>query len=132
MEKATLTAIQADVAAALAQIGQTHGVTVFAGTATARDITGAMRFSVVENDEDGNPRNPFEADFSKHGEALGFTEEDLGREFFFKNKLYTFEGTQSRAFRYPAVARRADGKVRRLTVADVKGAFAELEAVIAD
>ena len=119
------TMIRLQIDAALADLGEQHGISINAGNATYSDNTITFKLELQIEGFD-----PLKDAFEKSCEWFGLKPEDYGREFVKGVRLYKIVGLKPRNRKYPIICQdMKTGKHYKLPEADVQAALGVKQSV---
>lgn len=124
--KRNLTAIFAEVEAALAPIAERHGIKLERKRCSYREdeLPVAFQFITVELDGEGNAMDSRAKDFVKYADLYGLSKDDFLAEFRSNGTLYRITGFKPRASKYPVLAEDVKtGKTYKFPAEKVKAAL---------
>jgi hypothetical protein len=112
-DKINLSAIRADIDAALAEVAKKHGISLRAASAKYADSNFTMKVEGATLDESGKASLREAEDFRRYASLIGLKNEDLGREFLTpKGKRYRLVGFRAKSRKFPMLCEDlSDGKL---------------------
>ena len=103
MDKESVTILNTEVAKAMAEIAEKHGLKIKKGSGTFDPSAGMFtpKFSFICETEDGIP-----SDFVQYAPMFGLKAEDFGKVFESNGSKFSICGIKPRATKYPILAKK--------------------------
>lgn len=105
MDKSKCRELRAAMNAALAEVGEHFGVDITLGNASFNADNATFKLFIAELDKTGEAKTIEATHFRRNAAALGFSPDDLGREFSAVRSRFVLIGMNPRARTYPMLAR---------------------------
>lgn len=115
----TLKTLRAEIDAALATVGQKHGLVLHARNATFNATTATFKLEVATVTDSGLVVTKEAADFKSHAFLVGLKADQLGAEFHYSGRGWTVSGMKPRS-KQSILCRRDDGQTFKMTPEFVK------------
>lgn len=124
ISRASLTALQKDINAAMVAVGAKHGFAINTNGGSIGEESATLRLLVVPLAADATPGVSAFAtkagkDWEQYAESFGLQKDWLGKTFKHRSLMVTVIGIQATRIKYPVAVRNSNGKEMLLTAEEV-------------
>lgn len=117
LTRSTLAALQNDINAALAAIGEKHGMKLTTGSCSFNPMNAVMKLNIATIGEDGSVETKEMTDLKRYGIMYGLTDAQLNSTFKHGGVDYKLVGYRTKASKNPFIIQPVDGGQRLIVSA---------------